>query len=136
MGIPDDVIEAMAKSMWDIYANSEQANEAWRGLSWETLKANVGKNRASDFYVKLAHDEIRAALAAAEAKGWKLVPREPSERMIDAGAATKQMREVVGMIGLAAVHGYYMGGLQAGPQDCALAHAYRAMISAAPSVKP
>lgn len=30
--IPDEVIEAMAKAMGDIYANSEQANEAWRGL--------------------------------------------------------------------------------------------------------
>lgn len=68
--IPDDVIEAMAKAAVDVSAEVSHMG-VWADISADTKS------------ILLA--EQRAALAAAEAMGWKLVPREPTQDMDQAG---------------------------------------------------
>lgn len=77
-------------------------------------------------------DGIRAALQAAEALGWVMVPKEPTPEQLKAAAETKAMKEVDSCIVIAALHGSGLPPAN-GAADVPLAHAYRAMISAAPS---
>lgn len=84
--IPDDVIEAMVVSYYDQPGDDTEAG-------WHI-------------------EAMRAALAAAEAKGWKLVPREPNEDMT--GAFDRHCDE----------HG-----------QCMVKTGWRAMHDAAPKVK-
>lgn len=60
-----------------------------------------------------------------------VVPREPTYDMVQAGAATPEMKNVDGMVTIAALHG---AGLPNVDWDkSALACAYRAMVAVSPS---
>lgn len=65
MSIPDDVIEAMAARSFAAYVQNGDSGK-------DTPDGWVNNRRIA---------EIRAAIAAAEAKGWKLVPVEPTTEM-------------------------------------------------------
>lgn len=64
-------------------------------------------------------------------EGWKLVPVDPTEEMIRAGATTPQMKTVDSAITIAAVHGCKL--TPSTPLTSPLAEAYRAMLSTAPA---
>lgn len=98
--IPDDVIEAMA----DAYTQG-------RGVTDEQLNS-----------VTAVDHRMRAALAAAEAKGWKLVPVELTSAM--GIAFVRRLSE----------RGKSAAVMSLFPED--LKAAYSSMISAAPLAKP
>jgi hypothetical protein len=104
--IPDDVIEAMAEAIS-------------AGVMYDEPSAQV----------------TRAALAAAEAVGFKLVPREPTDAMVEAAAETPRMLQINSMISFCATRGITLPPCE-GAADSPLAEAFTAMYDAAPSVKP
>lgn len=127
--VPDDVIEAMVVSYYDQPGDDTEAG-------WHI-------------------EAMRAALAAAEAKGWKLVPREPTGAMLKAGFGQNSFthpgcpnvprQPVVPFPGMDAGH----EAIEAWNVEndraayCRIARvthdpmpAYRAMYDAAPKVKP
>lgn len=96
MSIPDDVIEAMARGMF--------------GQDWACGAPEV--------------EGFRKALAAAEAKGWKLVPTSATEAML------KEAENTMGMPWDSVIPpGISYDGYLA-------SMVYASMIVAAPSVKP
>lgn len=96
---PDDIIEAMVNTADD----------------WAPAGC-VGLNKAEISIM------LRAALAAAEAKGWKLVPREYTPDMVEAGrAAIENAPDLGGIV------------FEWTPEAC---DCWWAMYDAAPSVKP
>lgn len=66
-----DIIEIMAKAASDNYAARWEDMALWEGFT-EPLRENK-------------RDDMRAAIRAAEAAGWKLVPVEPTKGMVTAG---------------------------------------------------
>ena len=91
------LIETMARAM---FLDDEQDESSWENAN----------GLAKQIYASNA----RAAIAAAEAAGWKLVPVEPTEAMMDAGLC----------------------GWQTAPADAyvgeVVARVYPAMLAAAP----
>lgn len=102
--IPDEVIKKMAKGRF----------EKRFGLGWD----NVGVKNA-----KLECKEIRAALKAAEAMGWVMVPIKPTEPMVLAA----------GPLLVTATKGQEWAGAE---YTCSadIGGMYSAMISAAPKI--
>jgi hypothetical protein len=99
MSNPDDareLVEIAARGIYDAYAGPEPIT------SWKCISTRDHK-----MHRKLA----RAALTAIEASGWKIVPVEPSDAMVAAGA-NADIEDFCGM-------------------TC-VANIYRAMIAASP----
>lgn len=109
--IPDDVIEAMAKAAVDVSAEVSHMG-VWADISADTKS------------ILLA--EQRAALAAAEAMGWKLVPREPTEEMLANTVDTKGTMRLL----------EFTTPDERSKPFLISRYAHRAMWDAAPSVKP
>lgn len=101
-GIGMSVIEAMARAQYDKYMSGVSDLEPeWSGLR-ESHRTRM-------------RESLRAALKAAEALGWKLVPVEPTDTMLTELWDNVWLESIPCREGLA---------------DC-----YRAMIAASPSIE-
>ena len=105
--IPDAVIEAMAREMWENSGRQMVAD----GLDPSFLMPWTEEN---DPHRENWRSNARTALKAAEAAGWVLVPKEPTEDMC--------LRGIAGLEGFA----------KPGNKTC---NVWRQMIAAAPKVE-
>lgn len=81
VGITDEMVEAAAIAMWNVWQASDACRDDCKGISWSTMLANVGNNRAADAYVRVGRDEARAAITAAIGKmeGWRPIETAPKD---------------------------------------------------------
>ena len=62
------LVEAMARAIWEIWSNSDQAKPEVRGLSWDGLLAGAAEGSAAGIRLSaLARAEAAAALTALSA---------------------------------------------------------------------
>jgi len=80
-----DLVEVMARALWEDWRKSPVANEVNRNTSWDDLLRWAHKNQHIKELVDAAYTQVRAALKAAEEAGWVLAPMEPTEAMCEAG---------------------------------------------------
>jgi hypothetical protein len=75
--------EAIARAIWEAWRMSVIAPEDYRDFSWEELCDLAAKypDRAPGKFREVALIEADAALAAIEARGMVVVPKEPTEAM-------------------------------------------------------
>lgn len=118
----DALIEAVARGLYAQWPNQfketrpttmvEPAYETvWVSESWEDMIQNTPSRRLELL------DAARAALSAIEAAGWRVVPVEPTQEMIEAGLEGEVVRDSSGT-----------------SWRSPTAYVYSAMLSAAPRI--
>ncbi len=116
-----DMISVVARAI-------AKADEHYGGWPYEK---RVGEKLASGYSGReILLDEAKAAIEAhekaLEQQGLVIVPREPTQAMVKAGAATEGMQAVDGMITFAFVHGLKLPEGEPPP----LLQAWQAMLAA------
>ena len=86
------------------------------------------------FAESLEKGQARASLIGQPPEGWKLVPIEPTDEMIDAFCNTPKMKVIDGMIATAQIRGGYADARLSceTKQDSAVGEGLKAALAAAP----
>ena len=119
--------------------DEKAAFEAWlvsTSASGHTARFDVEPGQYLNRWVqaKWVAWQARASLIGQPPEGWKLVPIEPTDEMIDAFCNTPKMKVIDGMIATAQIRGGYADARLSceTKQDSAVGEGLKAALAAAP----
>jgi hypothetical protein len=126
-----DLTEVLARAMepecdWDGAQLAEIPTYKLTEGTKNDLRASVARNKEN------ALCKVRRQLAALDAAGYQIVPKEPTEEMWQAAVRDAATKAVDGMVAIASIHGCALPPLYSTRENSMLLRCYRAMLAAAP----